>query len=102
MRRQHSPTSIPLDTVNTGSASSAKDRWIASDIGFFDPHFNGKSMDTADAIEHSRKDTYYRNVFVFFECIKDYAETRSSDRVRQNLSSRLRETALAWYCTLLS
>lgn len=100
MRLQQSPTPLPPDTAHS-PLSSVKDRWIASDIGFFDPHFNGRSVDTAEAIEHSDKDTYYRDVFVFLDRIKDYAETRSPELVRQNLSSCLRGTALAWYATEL-
>lgn len=101
MRPQQSPTPLPPDTAHS-PLSSLKDRWIASDIGFFDPHFNGRLVDTAEAIEHSGKDTYYRDVFVFLDRIKDYAETRSPELVRQNLSSCLRGTALAWYTTELT
>ena len=96
MRPQQLPTPLLPDTANS-PFYSVEDRWIASDIGFFDPHFNGRSVDTAEAMEHSGKDTYYRDVFVFLDRIKDYAETRSPELVRQNLLSCLRGTALAWY-----
>lgn len=53
-------------------------------------------------MEHSGKNTHYCNMFVFLDRIKDYAETRSSELVRQNLSSCLQEIALAWYTNELT
>lgn len=100
MRLQQSTTPLQPDTTNS-PLSSVKDRWIASDTDFFDPYFNGRSVNTAEAIKHSGKDIYYRDVFVFLGRIKDYAETRSPELVRLNLSC-LRGIALTWYTTELT
>lgn len=94
MRTQQSPISLPPDTAYN-LLFSIKNRWIAFDTSFFDPHFNGKLIDIAEAIKYLGKDTYYYNIFVFLDRIKDYAKTRSPKLVHQNFSSCFREIALA-------
>ena len=77
-------------------------RWNAADIGFFDPHYDGKTAATAPAIEHAGKDTYFRDVHVFIERVKDMATIKGGESVRTNLYSCLRGIALEWYTSTLT
>ena len=48
-------------------------RWYAADLGFFNPDYNGKIIAMKEAIEHARKDTIFRDVYLFIERAKDIA-----------------------------
>ena len=88
-----SPTAGPVQSDN---------RWNAAEIGFFDPLYDGKSAATGNAIEHSEKDIYFRNVHVFIERIKNMTQIKDDILIRNNLYSCLRDIALAWYTSNLS
>ena len=70
------------DAASNGSSSP---RFQASDIGFFDPFYDGKSSDTAPGMEHTGKDTYFRDVTVFIDRIKDVARVKGPELLRSNL-----------------
>ena len=72
-------------------------RWNAAEIEFFDPLYDEKSAATENAIEHSEKDIYFRNVHVFIEKVKDMTQIKDDILIRNNLYSCLRDIALAWY-----
>ena len=74
--------------------NGGSERWNAQEIGFFDPHYDGKTAATASAVEHAGKDTYFRDVHVFIEKIKDMATIKEAEMVRNNLYTCLRGTAL--------
>ena len=86
--------------IDAAAASSGK-RFSAADIGFFDPFYDGKSVDTAPAMEHSGKDTFFRDVHVFIDRIKDVARTQP-ELLRRNLQLCLRGSALEWYTSELT
>lgn len=73
------------------------EKWNSKDVGFFDPNFEGKSASTDAPLKHSGKDTYYRDVYVFVERMKEMAVVLKANIVRRNLSSCLRGIALMWH-----
>lgn len=81
---------------------SGPNRWNAAEIGFFDPHYDGKTAATASAVEHTGKDTYFRDVHVFIERCRDMAAIKTPEMVRNNLYTCLRGVALEWYTSTLS
>lgn len=89
---------MPQNTVQTTQSDS---RWNAADLGFFDPLYDGKSTATGNAIEHSGKDTYFRDIHIFIERIRDIAQIKGDLIVRNNLYTCLRGTALTWYTSKL-
>ena len=72
-------------------------RFNPDDVGYFDPFYDNKSVDTAADIEHSGKATYFRDVHTFIERIKDVVRTKGSEVVSRNLQLCLRGSALTWY-----
>ena len=96
---------IPHDTRGpsgpTGQTNDAggfqRGRWNSGDIGFFDPNYEGKSSATGQAVKHSGKDTYYRDVHVFIEKVKEMTIVLGPEQVRRNLATCLRGTALIWH-----
>lgn len=76
---------------------SGTSKWNPADIGFFDPHYNGKTTATAPAMEHSGKDTYFRDIHLFLERCSDIATVKGEQLVRDNLFTCLRGLALQWY-----
>ena len=85
-----------------GPPGNGSERWNPGEIGFFDPMYDGKSVITGNPIEHTGKDTYFRDVHLFIERIKDMAAIKSAEMVRNNLYTCLRGTALAWYTGVLT
>ncbi len=49
------------------------DRWNAADLGFFDPSYEGKTLATAEPMQHSGKDTFFRDIHLFIDRAKDIA-----------------------------
>ena len=91
----------PSDTqlaLPTGSSH----RWNASEVGFFDPMYDGKSVRTGEAMEHAGKDTYFRDVHLFIERAKDISMIQKNQHVRDNLFTCLRGSALQWYISEIS
>ena len=84
------------DNGNAGS------RFNPDDVGYFDPFYESKSADTAPAIEHTGKSTFFRDIHVFIDRIKDVARAKGEELLRQNLQLCLRGTALGWYTTELT
>ena len=85
------------DGLNAGGAGNPNPRWNAADVGFFDPMYDDKSVDTGGPIAHTSKDTYFRDVHYFIRRANDIATVKGADMVRQNLWTCLRGTALAWW-----
>lgn len=91
-----------LRTNSTRSSDSSRPaeieaRWNSSDIEFFDFNFESQTTVTDVVVKHVEKDTYYRDVHVFVERIKKMTIVLNIDKVRQNLFTCLRDTALLWH-----
>ena len=54
-------------------------RWNPGDLGFFDPKYDNKFINTGFAIEHVGNNTYFQNVRLFIDELK-----KSIDFVRVN------------------
>ena len=72
-------------------------RWNAANLEFFDSLYDEKFAATRNAIEHSEKNIYFRDVYIFIERIKNIAQIKENLIVRNNLYICFRETILAWY-----
>lgn len=81
----------PQDLAENDSMAEER-QFNPEDIEYFDLNFENRSAATGDAIAHSEKDTYYKNVHVFVEKIKKMAIVLDVEIVRRNLSSCLRKT----------
>lgn len=77
------------------SINGGNDRFNLDDVGFFDLFYEGKSVDTAFAIEYIGKSTFFRDIYVFVDRMKDVARAKSDILLRQNLQICLRKIALA-------
>lgn len=49
------------------SAENGTTRWNPGDLGFFDPNYDNKSISNGSALEHTGKETYFRDVYLFIE-----------------------------------
>lgn len=87
---------------NDGNGNSTA-RWNPGDVGFFDPLHDGKSVASgASSMEHTGKDTFFRDVHLFLEHARDVAGVKGDDLVRTNLWTCLKGTALSWWLGELS
>ena len=68
-------------------------RWNSKNIGFFDLNYEKKSVTTKNVLKHFEKNTYYKNVHVFVERVKEMAIVLNANVIRRNLSSCFRGTA---------
>lgn len=112
--RDHSPNQGPpgppgppgdpgepgADAANGNNGNG--NRFLATDVGFFDPFYDGKSSDTGAGMEHAGKETYFRDVIVFIDRIKDVARVKGAELLRNNLQICLRGEALEWYTCQLT
>ena len=81
--------------VTTGDVNST--RWNPSEMGFFDPMYDNKSVNTGSAIEHVGKNIYFRDVQFFIERVKKISLIKPVDFVRVNLWMNFRGTAFEWW-----
>ena len=79
-----------------------RNKWNAGDVGFYDPNYEGKSVGSASPIEHTGKETYFRDVHLFIERAKELAAVKGGEMVRNNLWTCLRGTALEWWTAEVS
>lgn len=84
----------PLGSSGLIGEANGSLRWHAGDIGFFDPHYDGKSALGGFVIEYVEKDIIFRDVHVFVDRAKDIASIKGDELVRNNLSTCLRGQAL--------
>jgi len=70
-------------------------RWRPQDIGFFDPKLD-EAHGKGDYVTVGTN-TYWRNVYMFVDQVRDNGTGPRAAVVRQNLSSCLRGEASAWY-----
>ena len=77
-------------------------RWNIGDLGFFDPMYDNKSVNTGSAIEHTGKNKYFRNVHLFIERIKKITLVKPIDLVRVNFWMNFRGTVFEWWTAELS
>ena len=96
------PQGTPGSQGTPAAGNGNTNRWNAGEVGFFDPMYDGKSAATGEPIEHTGKNTYFRDVSYFIDRIKDMTEVKKAEIVRQNLYICFRGTALAWYTTILT
>lgn len=90
----------------TGDASAtaptiSTSRWNANELGFFDPHYDDKTVHSGAPIEHAGKDTYFRDIHLFLDRAKQFVPSKG-EIVRENLWLSLRGTALSWWTSELS
>lgn len=64
--------------------------------------YDGKSTSNGSALEHTGKETYFRDVHLFIERARDLAVVKGAALVRENLWMSLRGTALEWWTAELS
>lgn len=98
------PPGPPGQPGEPGEANGAgvMPRFLSSDVGFFDPFYDGKSNDTGAGIEHAGKETYFRDVTMFIDRIRDVARVKGAELLRNNLQICLRGEALEWYTCQLT
>ena len=70
-----------ITVITTGDVNNI--RWNFNEIGFFDPMYDNKFVNTGLAIKHVGKPTYFRNVHLFIGRIKK--KINPIDFVRVNL-----------------
>ncbi len=73
------------------------ERWNAVDLDFFDSAYEEKIIATAKSVQHVEKDTYFRDVHLFIDRIKNIVIVKDYDIVRNNLYTCFREQVMIWY-----
>ncbi len=74
------------------------ERWVIANLKFFDSAYDDKVLTTADSMQHIDKNTYFKNVHLFIDRIKDIVVIKDVDTMRNNLYSCLRDIVMIWYC----
>ena len=90
----------PAAANNAGNGYTGT--WNPQEVGYFDPFYDNKTVVTGGPIEHAGKDTYFRDVHIFIDRIKDMAIVKGEKLVRDNLYTCFKGKALHWYSSILS
>ncbi len=85
------------DLADDDDENNHCNRWNSTEVKFFDSMYNDKFMHTDDSLKHSGKKTYFRDVHLFIECIKNILHIKDANLVRTNLWICLQDTAMKWY-----
>ena len=64
---------------DAANGNNGAPRFLSSDVGFFDPFYEGKSSDTGAGIKHAGKETYFRDFTMFIDRIKDVARIKGPE-----------------------
>ncbi|KAL2038847.1 hypothetical protein N7G274_008369 [Stereocaulon virgatum] len=73
------PPGRPASPRLHGSYWPQSPRFNPGDIGFLDPFYGNKSADTGPTMEHTGKETFFRDVIVFIDRIKDVARAKGTE-----------------------
>ena len=57
----------------------------SNNLNFFDFMYNDKFVKNETIIEHIEKETYFRNVYLFFERVRNLALIKNIEIIRENL-----------------
>ena len=71
----------PPGVTGSTNGNGINDRFVPQDVGFFDPFYDGKSVNIRTAMEHANKDIHFRDVHFFIDRITDVLRIKS-DAVR--------------------
>lgn len=63
--------------------------WKAEELGFFYPDLADQDCTGSGDVVTTGRDTYYRDVFVFIDRIKDFVIVKSEDVLKANLHTCL-------------
>jgi len=83
---------------NNGTNGNGTNGWRIED-GYFNP---GLSDPGDAAVKSLQNHTYYRDVYVIVERLKDLQAIEGEDLVRNNIHASLRGCALDWYTVELT
>jgi hypothetical protein len=78
------------------------EKWNAVNLKFFDLIFDEKILTTIEFIQHVEKNTYFRNVHLFIDKVKNFAIAKEVEIIRNNLYTCLREFIMTWYTAEVS
>ncbi len=107
-RQNNSFSRISSSDISSASSSmntifeTRLDRWNAADLRFFDLIYDDKILITVESMQHVEKNTYFRDVHLFIERVKNFAIAKEIETVRNNLYTCLRESIMTWYTTEIS
>ena len=77
-------------------------RWNAIELEFFDSMYDNKSINIKQIMKHTSKNTYFRNIHLFLDRVKNITIIHDDQFIRENLFICLRDTVLQWYTFELS
>jgi hypothetical protein len=80
---------------------SRSERWVSKDLKFFDSTYDEKFTTIDDTMQLVDKNTYFRNVHLFIDRVKNIIVIKTIDVIRNNLYICLRDTIMTWYTTEL-
>ena len=71
--RMVTPQPVDQPSGQLREANKPNRQWYVSDLGFFDLNYDGHIITTGEAMEHTGKDTIFRDVHLFIDRAKDMA-----------------------------
>ena len=69
-------------------------KWNVKDLNFFDSLYDEKSVNNNEVIIHTSKNTYFRDVHLFIERIKNFVMIKDAELIRDNFWTCFWNTAL--------
>jgi hypothetical protein len=94
VNRSDSSAADHSQIISRITSKSREERWITSNIEFFDLMYDNKSTFIENFIEHVEKSIYFRNVHLFLKRVKNVVRVKNVNQVRENLFICLRDLTL--------
>ncbi len=64
---------------------------------FFDLVYDEKIVTIAKSMQHFEKNTFFRNIYLFIDQVKNFAIFKDFDMIRNNFYTYLRDITMIWY-----
>ena len=76
-------------------------RWNVQNVNFFDSYYENKTIFIDDSISHFDKNTFFKNVHLFVNRVKNIVAVKNLKLIRKNFWTCLRDRALKWWQSIL-
>jgi hypothetical protein len=101
-KQEFSESKESAESSDHASQAEETSRWNSEDIEYFDSNYDEQSASIDTVVKQVEKNTYYKNVHMFIERVKEMITVLDVERIRQNLFIYLREIILIWHTAELS
>ncbi len=100
--QQSSTSASSTILIITQIFGQRSDRWVTTNLRFFDLTYDDKILATTESMQQAEKNTFFRNIHLFINRVRNFAVVKDYDTVKNNLYICLPDMTMIWYTIELS